>query len=194
MTRQRSPEDAKYWLNEADERLDHARGYSAGSSARIYCEQAHYAAEFAIKALIISKGGTFATSHNINALLETAARLGEAIPTEVESAKGLSSYAGAGRYDFDRDPETHSISEAAYERALNAADKTLTWARRRVNEILDIDEQRKKTTHRSRSPRPEPGAAAQPPEPANAPSQATGTSEAKTRERVGKPPNPYTRY
>ena len=36
---QRSPEDANYWINEAEERLDHARGYVSGKNARILCER-----------------------------------------------------------------------------------------------------------------------------------------------------------
>ena len=72
MTKSRSREDAKYWLRQADERLEQARGYVAGGNARIYCEQAHYAAEFSIKAVIISRGESFATTHNIKELVDTA--------------------------------------------------------------------------------------------------------------------------
>ena len=41
MTPARRPEAAKRWLEEARERLDHARTYHGGSR-RILCEQAHY--------------------------------------------------------------------------------------------------------------------------------------------------------
>jgi HEPN domain-containing protein len=104
MSRQRTPEDAKYWLDEADQRLEHARGYVPERNARILCEQAHYAAEFSIKAVIIANGRSFVTSHDIRELIETARAAGETIPAGVEQAKGLSTYAGSGRYDFDRDP------------------------------------------------------------------------------------------
>lgn len=142
MTRSRSPEDAEYWLSQAAERLEHARGYDAGRNARIYCEQAHYAAEFSIKAVIISRGGSFATSHNIKELVDTARALGETIPAEVQAAKGLTLYAGAGRYEFDRNPEADWVGEDAYDQALGAAEATVTWARGRIDDILGAHDRR----------------------------------------------------
>ena len=65
MTTQRTPEDAKYWLDEAEQRLNDARRYVPKENARIRCEQAHYAAEFAIKGVIIATGESFATTHDI---------------------------------------------------------------------------------------------------------------------------------
>ena len=53
MTPARRPEAAKRWLEEARERLDHARTYHGGSR-RILCEQAHYASDYAIKSVIIA--------------------------------------------------------------------------------------------------------------------------------------------
>ena len=54
MTGTRAPEDARYWLNEAKERLEDARTRAGvpGSSVRVRCEQAHYASEFALKGVI----------------------------------------------------------------------------------------------------------------------------------------------
>ena len=69
MTTQRTPEDAKYWLDEAEQRLNDARRYVPKENARIRCEQAHYAAEFAIKGVIIATGESFATTHDIIKLL-----------------------------------------------------------------------------------------------------------------------------
>ena len=65
--------------------LEHARGYVPGGNARIFTEQAHYAAEFSLKAVIVSRGGTFSTTHNIQELPDATRRLGETIP-----AAGLS--------------------------------------------------------------------------------------------------------
>ena len=136
MSRRRTPEDAKYWLDEAEERLEHARGYVAGRNARILCEQAHYAAEFAIKGLIIAAGHSFVTTHDIKELLETARDAGETIPTEVNQAKGLSTYAGGGRYDFDRDPGLAWVGKDEYGGAVEAAAATVKWARERSLRIL----------------------------------------------------------
>lgn len=63
MTPARRPEAAKRSLEEARERLDHARTYQGGSH-RILCEQAHYATEYAIKSVIIARGQTFPTVHD----------------------------------------------------------------------------------------------------------------------------------
>jgi len=136
MSRLRSPDDAQYWLREANERLEHARGYVAGKSARILCEQAHYAAEFSIKVVIIAHGHSFATSHNIQELLETARDAGETIPATLESAKALSTYAGSGRYDFDRDPSLTWVGKAEYDDAVDAASATVEWALERIERIL----------------------------------------------------------
>ena len=61
---ERTPDDARYWLVEAEMRLEQRAGIRPGGNARIFTEQAHYAAEFFLKAVIVSRGGTFATTHN----------------------------------------------------------------------------------------------------------------------------------
>ncbi len=136
MIRQRKPEDARYWLREAEKRLEHARWYVPDTDTRILCEQAHYAAEFAIKAVIIAHGRSFATTHDIDELLETARDAGETIPTVVEQATGLSTYAGAGRYEFERQPERAWVKKNEYDRALNAGSATVEWGRDRIERIL----------------------------------------------------------
>ena len=88
MTTQRTPEDAKYWLDEAEQHLNDARRYVPKENARIRCEQAHYAAEFAIKGVIIATGESFATTHDIIKLLDTARRAGETIPKDVRTSGG----------------------------------------------------------------------------------------------------------
>ena len=139
MTGTRAPEDARYWLNEAKERLEDARTRAGvpGSSVRVRCEQAHYACEFALKGVIIARGRSFATTHNIQELLDTARAAGEAVPAGVEEAEGLTTYSGAGRYEFDRDPEQRAVDDDEYERAVKAAETTVAWAEDRIEHILD---------------------------------------------------------
>ena len=103
MTPTRRREAARRWLEEARERLDHARNYQGGSR-RILCEQAHYATEFAIKSVIIARGRRFPTVHDIGLLLNTAEEAGETIPGDVETASSLTTYAGEGRYGFTAVP------------------------------------------------------------------------------------------
>ena len=109
-------------------------------NARILCEQAHYAAEFSIKAVIIANGRSFVTSHDIRELIETARAAGETIletiPAGVEQVKGLSTYAGSGRYDFDRDPGLAWVGKDEYDGVVDAAVATVEWARGRIEQIL----------------------------------------------------------
>ncbi len=107
-----------------------------GSSVRVRCEQAHYASEFALKGVIIARGRSFATTHNIQELLDTAGDAGEAVPAGVEEAEGLTTYSGAGRYEFDRDPEQRAVDDDEYERAVKAAEATVAWAEDRIEHIL----------------------------------------------------------
>ena len=133
---ERTPDDARHWLAEAEMRLEHARGYVPGGNARIFTEQAHYAAEFSLKAVIVSRGGIFATTHNIQELLDTTRRLGETIPPAVVPAQELTAYAGAGRYDLARHHAVVPVSADEHGRALDTATATYQWATTRVQEIL----------------------------------------------------------
>ncbi|MCY4073830.1 MAG: HEPN domain-containing protein [Acidobacteria bacterium] len=136
MTRQRTPEDARFWLREADERLTHAGRYVADENPKILCEQAAYAAEFAIKGVIVARGVNFRFTHDIRALLEEAREAGERIPPELERAKQLTAYGGAGRYEFDGDPDAARVSKNDYDDALDAATATVRWAHERVERLL----------------------------------------------------------
>ena len=135
MTPARRPEAAKRWLEEARERLDHARTYQGGSR-RILCEQAHYATEYAIKSVIIARGQTFPTVHDIGLLLNTAEEAGETIPADVETASSLSAYAGEGRYSFDRDPEVVAIGDEEHQQAVRQAETVVGWAEERIEQLL----------------------------------------------------------
>jgi HEPN domain-containing protein len=136
MTRQRTPEDARFWLREADERLTHAGRYVADENPKILCEQAAYAAEFAIKGVIVARGVSFSFTHDVRALLEEAREAGERIPPELERAKQLSAFGGAGRYEFDGDPGAARVSKNDYDDALEAAAATVRWARERIEQLL----------------------------------------------------------
>ena len=66
LTRQRSPEVARYWRDEAEQPLQHAEGTCPEKARGILCEPPHYAAEFATKGVIIANGRTFASTHDIS--------------------------------------------------------------------------------------------------------------------------------
>ena len=69
---------------------------------QILCEQANYAAEMGIKAVIIAKGGEFTHVHRVRELLATAQEAGKRIPPALDAARELRTYAGGQRYDFDQ--------------------------------------------------------------------------------------------
>ena len=104
---------------------------------RVQCEQAHYAAEFAIKGVIIAHGADFETTHDIGALLDRARDTGESIPAAVEEAAALSRYAGSGRYEFDTDAESVEITERDLQQALKRGRAAVEWAEDRIQGILE---------------------------------------------------------
>ena len=135
MTPTRRREAARRWLEEARERLDHARNYQGGSR-RILCEQAHYVTEFAIKSVIIARGRRFPAVHDIGLLLNTAEEAGETIPGDVETASSLTTYAGEGRYGFDRDPTVSAVSDEEHQEAVRQAESVVQWADGRIDRLL----------------------------------------------------------
>lgn len=105
-------------------RIKRAATYDAEERTELTCEDAHQAAEHALKALIATHGGEYKSIHNIEHLLETLEELGETIPEEVMPATELTDYSGGRRHDFitgvTGSPALESVSDA-----LKAARDTL---------------------------------------------------------------------
>ncbi len=136
MSAGRKPDSARYWLDQAHRRLRDAAQRGPDRDRRVQCEQAHYAAEFAVKGVVIARGTDFDTTHDIGALLDTARAAGESIPHEVEESAALSTYAGSGRYDFDTDPEHADVSEEELQEALEQSRRVVEWADGRITTML----------------------------------------------------------
>lgn len=136
MTAQREREAARYWLNQAHRRLRDAAQRGPDRDRRVQCEQAHYAAEFAVKGVIIAHGADVETTHDINALLDRARDIGANIPADVGQAAALSRYAGSGRYEFDTNPEGADVTEEDLERALKQGRAAVHWAEHQIERIL----------------------------------------------------------
>ena len=135
MSVEHTPEDAQLWIEEAQARLEHAEQHVQNRDGRIYCEQAHYAAEMAIKAVIILNKHEFSYTHDIGTLLNEALESGEKIPPNVKTAKLLTPYGGTGRYSFERDKKRTPIGDKETREAINAATATVTWANERIQRI-----------------------------------------------------------
>lgn len=142
------PDDARLWIEEAQARLKHARERVSGGDGRIYCEQAHYAAEMSIKGVIIANNHKFSWTHDISVLLDEAEQSGETIPETVQTAKRLTPYGGTGRYRFERDKTRTIIGDEETKTAINAATTTVTWASERVRTILKERDDRGQDTMR----------------------------------------------
>ena len=105
MTAQRKRELALRWLRHARDRLKDAQTAPEERENQVLCEQANYAAEMSIKAVIIAKGNDFTNVHGVRELLATAQQAGEHIPAALDAARELKTYAGGQRYDFDQQEE-----------------------------------------------------------------------------------------
>ena len=136
MTAPRKRKAARYWLDHAHRRLRDAAQRGPDRDRRVQCEQAHYAAEFAVKGVIIAHGADFETTHDIDALLDRARDAGESIPADVEEAAALSRYAGSGRYEFDTDAEGVEVTEEDLQRALKRGRAAVKWAEDGIRRIL----------------------------------------------------------
>ena len=132
MSAKYAPEDTRLWIEEAQARLNHAEQHVEGRDGRIYCEQAHYAAEMAIKAVIIANKQDFSYTHDISILLDQAKKSGEEIPPNVHTAKLLTPYGGAGRYRFEREKKRTPIGDEETKEAIAAATATVAWATERI--------------------------------------------------------------
>lgn len=118
--------DPKEWLRRARSNLARAEA-DRGLPEVLFedlCFDAQQAAEKAIKAVLVHRGVQFPKTHAIAGLLTLAARSGLVVPSEVQDATDLTSYAVETRYPG----EWEDVSEEEYRHAIELADRVLRWA------------------------------------------------------------------
>jgi HEPN domain-containing protein len=93
------------------------------------CFHAQQAAEKGIKAVLVHYGIEFRKVHNIDYLL-TLLPKGLLLPSEVEDAVTLTSYAVALRYPGDYE----DVTEEAYREAIQVARTVLKWAKQIIGQ------------------------------------------------------------
>ena len=93
---------AELWIDEARRRLEVAKAHNEPQDRRPFCEQAHYTAEYSINAVLVARGTSPRTIHDIGVLLDQALESGEEVPDRLRTAQMLTQFAGAGRYQFAR--------------------------------------------------------------------------------------------
>jgi len=117
-----SPAD---WMVRARSDLAFARSpLPEGAVYEDLCFHAQQAAEKAIKAVYRSRGRPFRYTHDIEDLLDGLKREGVAIPSQVEGASDLTSFAWETRYPGVGE----SIDEHGYRVALRQAEAVVAWA------------------------------------------------------------------
>ncbi len=144
---------APRWIDEARDHLKIAGKHEPGLNLRLLCSEAHLGTEKAVKGVMIARGEVFPYTHDIGALLDEAARIGEAIPDEVRKAEALTLYSGSGRYPNTAD-ERATTTREEYDEAMEAAAAVVGWATRRVEALVsEADKAGAGTPHRPASPK-----------------------------------------
>ena len=92
-------------------------------------------AEKAVKGLMIAHGEVFPYTQDIGALLDSAARIREAVPDEVRKGETLTFYSGGGRYPNTAD-ERATTTKEEYHRTMDSATAIVVWAARRVETLV----------------------------------------------------------
>ena len=126
---------ARLWIDEARDHLKIAGKHEPGLNLRLLCSEAHMGAEKAIKGVNIAHGEVFPYTHDIGALLDSAERIGEAIPDDVRKGETLTVYSGGGRYPVTGDEEETTTREE-YDEAIEDAAAIVGWAARRVEALV----------------------------------------------------------
>ena len=138
---------AELWIAEARGRLDIAKIHTEPHDRRPFCEQAHYAAEYTIIAVLVSQEIRPETTHDIGVLFNQLEDAGKKIPKDLQGAKMLTQFAGAARYKFARSntprpTQSAPVTQAQYERAVEVAEKVFDWGRKRVQELQNSQQDR----------------------------------------------------
>ncbi|NQS97947.1 MAG: HEPN domain-containing protein [candidate division Zixibacteria bacterium] len=120
-----SPTD---WLKRAIGNYQIAQRYESGDYYEDLCFYCQQATEKAVKAVLIQRGIAYIKTHNIRLLLKLLPD-NLSIPISDREAADISEYAASTRYPGDYEP----ISETDWKRAIEIAEKTLTWARKQIN-------------------------------------------------------------
>ncbi len=118
---------AEDWLRHAESDLALAR--AAAGLPDVLPEQmafhAQQAVEKALKALLVDRGVDFPRTHDLQELMDLVSEIGEAVPTGLQEAVGLTPFAVQYRYPGDEDPL--GAEEARF--AIDLAGRAVAWVR-----------------------------------------------------------------
>jgi HEPN domain-containing protein len=121
-----SPQD---WLTRAKGDLSLASApLPEGAFYEDLCFHAQQAAEKALKAVYQHHGLTFQYTHDLEELINGLKKFGLKIPSKVENAVVLTSFAWEARYPGLAEP----VTPEEYQEALRCAEDVLAWAVKEV--------------------------------------------------------------
>ncbi len=125
------PGSTQDWMSRAKGDLALARvPLPEGAFYEDLCFHAHQAAEKSLKAVYRYEGWTFRYTHDLEELIDGLRRNGLSIPSAVEEANILTSFAWEARYPGLGEP----VTEEEYREALRHAEAVVSWAERLVGE------------------------------------------------------------
>lgn len=122
------PDDPREWLNRARSNRARARAKIPDAYLEDLCFDAQQAAEKAIKAVLLKKGGAFPYVPDLARLLTLLEEAGEEIPEAVRQAEDLTRYAVVTRYPGLAEP----VTETHYQEAVASAEAVVHWAEERI--------------------------------------------------------------
>jgi len=122
-----SPQD---WLGRAKGDLALAKvPLPEGAFYEDLCFHAQQAAEKALKAVYQHFGWTFRYTHDLENLVTGLKRQGLVIPSEVDDAAVLTSFAWDARYPGPGEP----VTEEEYQEAIKLAETVVTWVEKEIS-------------------------------------------------------------
>lgn len=120
------------WLARARSDLAFARlPLPEGAFYEDLCFHAQQAAEKALKAVYQNHGWTFRYTHDLEELIAGLKRRGLAIPSEVDDAIVLTSFAWEARYPGLSEP----VTPEEYNEAIRHTEAVVAWAEKAINEF-----------------------------------------------------------
>ena len=123
-----APDNPREWLRRAESNLVQARQTDERVCLEDLCFQAQQAAEKALKALLLARGGQPPRTHSLAALLRLIRDTGEDVPADIEPVVRLTDYAVATRYPGAAEP----VTSEEYGEALCLAERCVAWAGNRM--------------------------------------------------------------
>lgn len=119
------PDTPEEWVNRASSDLAIAKSDIEGAYLEDLCYHAQQAVEKSLKAILLSKKGSFPYTHSLSTLLDLAEQNGIFVSDSIKDSVGLTEFAVDGKYPGFNEP----VSEKEWRQAVSKAEEVLNWAK-----------------------------------------------------------------